>query len=185
MSPAVSSAGGLSAPIDDVAQVLLDFTIVVAARPNPIVLYPQPLDLLGRARHEVHVSADEVSAIVQQRLEHHRRGGVGSLSEEQLGEFRGGRAAALLLGDLPQQLKIEFRRQLGALTFELRERVGDVLAISVSIRMPHQDQIARNQPLVSGGIDHREMAFLFARHQRSFEPALIEILDDSAGVFDR
>ena len=165
--------------------MLLDFSIVVAARANPIVLHPQPFDLLGRARHEVHVTADEVGAIVQQRLEHHGGGGIGSPAEEQLGEFRGGKAAALLLRDLPQQLEIEFGGQFGALAFQLRERLGDVFAIGASIRMAHQDEIARNQPLVSGGIDHREMAFLFARDQRSLEPALIEVLDDSAGVFDR
>jgi len=51
--------------------------------------------------------------------------------------------------------------------------------------MAHQDQIARNQPLVSGGIDHGEMAFLFPDDEGGFEPALIEVLDDGAGVFDR
>ena len=96
----------------------------------------------------------------------------------------GGKTAALLLRDLPQQLEIELGGQLGALVFELRERLGDVFAIGASIRMAHQDEIARNQPLVPGGIDHREMAFLFAGDQRGLEPALIEVLDDSAGIFD-
>ncbi len=87
--------------VEDVAQIFLDLAIVGAARANPIVLQPQPFDLVGRARHEIHVAADEVGAIVEQRLEHHGRGRVGSLAEEQLGEFRGGRAAALLLRDFP------------------------------------------------------------------------------------
>jgi len=49
----------------------------------------------------------------------------------------------------------------------------------------HQHQIARNQAFVTAGIDHREVAFLLARHQGSLKPALIEVLDDGAGVFDR
>ena len=49
--------------------------------------------------------------------------------------------------------------------------------------MAHQDEIARDQSLVSRGIDHREMTFLFAGNQRSFEPPLIEVLNDDAGKF--
>jgi hypothetical protein len=37
---------------------------------------------------------------------------------------------------------------------------------------------------VSRGIDHREVAFLFAGDERSFEPALIEVLNDGAGKFN-
>ena len=164
--------------------MLLDFAIVVAARTNSIVLYPQPFDLFGRARQEVHMAPDEVGAIVQQRLEHHGGGRIRFPAEEQIGEFRRGKTAALLLRDFPQQLEIEFGGQLGALVFELRDRLGDVLAIGASIRMAHQDQIARHQSFVSGGIDHREMAFLFAGDQRSLQPALIEVLNDGAGVFE-
>ena len=164
--------------------MLLDFTIVVAARPNPIVLHPQPFDLIGRARHKIHVAADEIGPIAEQRLEHHGGGGIGPPAEEQLGKFCGGKAAALLLGDFPQQLEIEFGGQFGALPFQVGEGVGDVFTIRASIRMAHQDQIARNQPLVAGGIDHGEMAFLFPGDEGGLEPALIEVLDDGAGVFD-
>ncbi len=65
-------------------------------------------------------------------------------AEKQVGEFDRRKTAALLLRDLPQQLEIEFGGQLGALVFELRERLGDVFAIGASIRMAHQDQIARD-----------------------------------------
>ena len=171
--------------IEDIAKMLLDFTIVVAARPNPIVLNPQPFDLIGRARHKIHVAADEVGAIAQQRLKHHGGGGIRSPAEEQLGKFCGGKTATLLLGDLPQQLQIEFSGQFGALAFQVGEGLGDVFAIGASIRMAHQDQIARNQPLVPGGIDHGEMAFLFPGDQSSPEPALVKVLDNGAGVFDR
>jgi hypothetical protein len=68
--------------------------------------------------------------------------------------------------------------------FEIGDRFADVFAIGVSFRMAHQDEIARNQPLVPGGIDHCETAFLFASDQRSLEPALIEILNDGAGKFN-
>src|ERR1019366_8377066 len=172
-------------PAKDIAKMLLDFTIVLAARPNPIVLHPQPFDLIERARHKIHVAADEVGAIAQQRLEHHGGGGIRSPAEEQLGKFCGGKAAALLLGDFPQQLEIEFGGQFGALALQVGEGFGDVFAIGAPIRMAHQDQIARNQRLVSGGIDHGEMPFLFPGDQSSPEPALVEVLDNSAGVFDR
>ncbi len=165
-------------------RLLLDFSIVVAARTNPIVLYPQPLDLFGRARHEVHVAADEVGAIVQQSFEHHGGGRIRASPEKQIGEFRGRKTAALFLRDLPQQFEIEFGGKLCALVFELRERLGDVLAIGVSIRMAHQDEIARDQSFMTRGIDHREMAFLLAGDERSLKPALIEVLDDSAGKFN-
>jgi hypothetical protein len=55
----------------------------------------------------------------------------------------------------------------------------------VTIRMAHEDQIARDQSFVAGGIDHCEMAFLFARDQRGPEAPLIEVLDDGTGKFDR
>ena len=85
---------------------------------------------------------------------------------------------------MPQQFEIEFGGQLGALVFEFRERLGDVFAIGAALRMAHQDEIARDQSLVPGGIDHREMAFLFAGDQRGLEPSLIEVLDDGAGIFE-
>jgi len=51
--------------------------------------------------------------------------------------------------------------------------------------MAHEDQIARDEAVVAGRIDNCEMAFLFARDQRGLEAALIEVLDDRTGVFDR
>ena len=36
---------------------------------------------------------------------------------------------------------------------------------------------------MSRGIDDRKMAFLFASYKPGFEPALIEVLDDGAGIF--
>ena len=175
--------GRLIGADEDVAQMLLDFARVVAARTNPIVLNPQPLDLVGRARHKIHVAADEVGAVVEQRLEHHGGGRTRFPAEKQVGEFDRRKTAALLLRDLPQQFEIEFGGQFGALVFELGQRLGEVFAIGVAVGMAHQDQIARDQSFVSRGIDHRQMAFLFARDEPGFEPALIEVVDDGAGIF--
>jgi hypothetical protein len=110
---------------------------------------------------------------------------MGSAAEEQVSELLGGKTAALFLRDFPQELEIEFGGQRCPFAFEIAERIGDRVAVGAPIRMAHQYEIARNQSFVPAGIDDREMAFLFARDEGGLEPALIEVLDDSTGVFNR